>query len=67
MSSTNFPRDYIPPRKDIVKSFRFSKDAKYLLVVPKIPPGAIVEEDMLGLVLNLKYAYHDIADEKKFP
>jgi hypothetical protein len=44
-----------------------SKDAKYPLVEPEIPPGVIVEEDMLGLVPNLKYADHDITDEKKFP
>jgi hypothetical protein len=26
----------------------------------------IIEEDMLGLILILKYAYYDITDEKKF-
>jgi hypothetical protein len=34
-----FPRDYIPPRKDIAKPVNLSKDAKYELVEPKIPLG----------------------------
>jgi hypothetical protein len=60
-----FRRYYIPPRKD-TNPINLSKDAKYELVEPEIPPGVIVEEDMLGLILSLKYADHDITDKKKF-
>lgn len=33
---------------------------------PEIPPGVIIEEYMLGTMENLKYAYHDLSNEKKF-
>jgi len=65
-SEIRFPRDYIPPRKDTTNPINLLKDAKYELVEPEIPLGVIMEEDMLGLILNLKYAGHDIMDERKF-
>lgn len=34
---------------------------------PSIPKGVIREGDILGLISTLKYAHHDITDEKKFP
>jgi hypothetical protein len=43
------------------------KDAKYPLVMPDIPDGVIIDEDMLGKVSQLKYADHDITDTTKFP
>jgi hypothetical protein len=66
LSSTNFLKEYIPPRKMTVKPVRLQKEAKYELVEPEIPPGVIVEEDMLGAVENMKFADHDLSDEKKF-
>jgi hypothetical protein len=51
---------------DTTNPVRLSKDAKYPLMEPKIPPGVIMEKYRLGLISNLKYAYHDIMDEKKF-
>jgi hypothetical protein len=33
---------------------------------PEIPPSVIFEGDMIGVVLNLKFLYHDMSDEKKF-
>jgi hypothetical protein len=63
---TNFPRDYIPPRKDTTKPVNLSKQTKYELVELEIPQGVIVEEVMLGLIPHLKYADHDITDENKF-
>jgi hypothetical protein len=61
-----FPRDYIPPRKDTTNPVNLSKDGKYKLVEPEIPPRVIVEEDMLGLIPSLKYVDHDSMDKKKF-
>jgi hypothetical protein len=61
-----FPRDYIPPRKDTTKPINLSKDTKYELVEPEIPPGVIMEEDMLGLIPNLKYVDHDITMRRNF-
>jgi hypothetical protein len=43
------------------------KDAKYPLVMPDIPDGVIIDEDMLGKVSQLKYVDHDITDTTKFP
>jgi hypothetical protein len=57
---------YIPPRKLTTKLVRLQKEAKYELVEPEIPPGVIIEEDMLGIMENLKYANHDLSNEKKF-
>jgi hypothetical protein len=37
-SLTNFPIDYIPPRKSSMKSVHLQKEAKYPLVEPEIPP-----------------------------
>jgi hypothetical protein len=66
-SSTNFPRDYIPPRKRYKQSqSTCQKMLSTSLWSQEIPPGVIVEEDMLGLIPSLKYADHDITDEKKF-
>jgi hypothetical protein len=65
-SSNPFPRDYILPVKDTINPINLSKYTKYELVEPEILDGVIVEEDMLGLIPRLKYAYHDIIDEKKF-
>jgi hypothetical protein len=50
-----------------VKLVHLQKEAKYPLVEPEIPLGVIVEEDMLGAVLSLKFTDHDLSDEKKFP
>jgi hypothetical protein len=35
--------------------------------MPDIPEGVIVDEDMLGMVLKLKYVDHDITNTVKFP
>jgi hypothetical protein len=32
----------------------------------EIPLGVIVEGDMLGEILSLKFVDHDLSDEKKF-
>jgi hypothetical protein len=42
------------------------KSPYYELVMPDILEGVIMEKDMLGRVLQLKYAYHDITDMVKF-
>jgi hypothetical protein len=65
-SSTKFPRYYIPPKKYKTNPINLSKYSKCKLVEMEIPPGVIVEEDMLGLIPSLKYEDHDITDEKKF-
>jgi hypothetical protein len=59
-----FPRDYIPPRNSLVTYVHLHKEVRYPLVEPSIPEGIIIEGDMLGLILALKYADHDITDEK---
>jgi hypothetical protein len=35
--------------------------------MPEIPPGVIVEGDMLGKVASLKFVDHAITDVQKFP
>jgi hypothetical protein len=42
------------------------KDAKYPLVMPDIPYGVIIDEDMLCKVPQFKYANHDITYTTKF-
>ena len=66
-SELRFPQDYIPPRKDDDPLVKLQKTPYYELVMLDIPKGFIVDEDMLGRVLQLKYAYHDITDMEKFP
>jgi hypothetical protein len=61
-SQPMFPRDYIPPRKDTAPHVILPMDAKYLLVTPKIPPNFIIEGDMMGKVIVLKFSDHDITD-----
>jgi hypothetical protein len=34
---------------------------------PEIPSRVIVEGDMLGVVLSLKFVDHELSDEKKIP
>jgi len=58
---------YFPPRNPTTKQVRPQKEPKYNLVTPVIPPGVIVEGDMLGLVGSLIFLDHDLADIKKFP
>jgi hypothetical protein len=53
-------------RKDDAKSVTLKKDAKYPLVILEILYGVIIDEDMLGKVLQLKYVDHDITDTMKF-
>jgi hypothetical protein len=36
------------------------------LVTLEIPSGVIIEGDMLGNIVALKFVDHDITDEKKF-
>jgi hypothetical protein len=48
------------------KSVRLQKEEKYELVELKILPGVIVEEDIVGAMVNLKFSYHNLSDEKKF-
>jgi hypothetical protein len=61
-----FSREYVPPRKLIANQFRLQKEAKYDMVTLVIPPGVIVEGDMLGSIGNLSYSNHDLTDLKKF-
>jgi hypothetical protein len=60
-------KDYIPPRKSSTNLVNLQKEEKYDLVEPEIPPGVIVEGDMLGAIPSLKFTDHDLSDEKKFP
>jgi hypothetical protein len=66
-SQQRFHRDYLPPRKDTTPQVRVPIDGKYLLVTLEIPPGVIIEGDMLGKIVALKFIDHDIMDEHKFP
>jgi hypothetical protein len=66
-SEPRFPHDYIPPRKDDAPPVTLQKNPDYMLVTPDIPEEVIIDEDMLGKVPQLKYAYHDITDVVKFP
>jgi hypothetical protein len=66
-SPVNFLKDYVPPRKPTTKQVKLPKEPKYELVEPEIPPGVIIEGDMLGTVGNMKFADHDLEDIKKFP
>jgi hypothetical protein len=59
--------DYIPPQKYIAPQVKVPTDGKYPLVTPEIPVGVIVEGDMLGNIVALKFAVHDITYEQKFP
>jgi hypothetical protein len=49
-SKPRFTRYYISPRKDDTEPMTLKKDAKYPLVMPDIPNGVIIDEDMLGKV-----------------
>jgi hypothetical protein len=66
-SEPRFPPDYIPPRKDDAPPVTLQKTPDYTLVTLDIPEEVIIDEDMLGKVPQLKYAYHDIIDVVKFP
>jgi hypothetical protein len=66
-SQSIFHRDYIPPQKDTRPQVKVPKNGKYPLATPKIPPSVIVEGDMLGNIVALKFVDHDITDEQKFP
>jgi len=66
-SQLNFHRDYILPRKDTMPQVRVLTDRNYLLVTQEIPPGVIVEGNMLGKIISLKFANYNITDEQKFP
>jgi hypothetical protein len=35
--------------------------------MPEIPPGVIIEGDLMGKVVALKFSDHDITDAQKFP
>jgi hypothetical protein len=65
-SEPRFTRDYILPRKDDAIPVTLKKDVKYPLVMLEIPYEVMIDEDMLGKVLQLKYADHDITDTMKF-
>jgi hypothetical protein len=65
-SEPRFTRDYILPRKDDAIPVTLKKDVKYPLVMLDIPYEVMIDEDMLGKVLQLKYADHDIIDTMKF-
>jgi hypothetical protein len=65
-SQQSFHRDYIPPRKDTVPQFRVPTDGKYPSFMLDIPPGVIIEGDMLGNIVALKFVDHEIMDEQKF-
>jgi hypothetical protein len=42
------------------------QEVKYDLVKLEIPPGVIIEEDMLDAVGILRYAYHELTYMTKF-
>jgi len=65
-SSINFLKDYVPLKKPTTKQVKLPKELKYELLELEIPPGVIVEEDMLDAIGNLKYVDHDLTDIKKF-
>jgi hypothetical protein len=50
-----------------VPQVKVTKDGKYPLSTPTVPPGVSIEGDMLGNVATLKFVDHDIIDEMKFP
>jgi hypothetical protein len=65
-SSTEIsPRDYISLRNWSMEQVHLQKEETYPLVEPSIIEGFIVEGDMLSMIPSLKYAHHDITDEKK--
>jgi hypothetical protein len=66
-SFEQFQRDYILSRKTSTKHVHLQKEAIYPLVEPLILDGVIVEGDMLGMILALKYTDDDITNENKFP
>jgi hypothetical protein len=37
------------------------------IVLPRIPAGVQVGPELLGHIGKLKYSYHDVSDETKFP
>jgi hypothetical protein len=61
-----FLKDYVPPRNPSTKQFKLPKKLKYEIFEPKIPVGVIIEENMLGVVGNLKFVDHKLAYIKKF-
>ena len=64
---TRFPHDYIPPRKDDAPLMTLSKNDNHTLVMPGIPEGVIIDEDMLGKVPQIRYEDHEMTETKKFP
>jgi hypothetical protein len=62
-----FRRDYIPLRKESAPHDGMPKDMKYPLVTPDIPPGVVIEGDLMGKVAALNFSNHDIIDALKFP
>jgi hypothetical protein len=53
--------------KYIAPQVKVPADGKYPLATSKIPLGVIVEGDMLGKIVSLKFVDHDIMNEQKFP
>jgi hypothetical protein len=49
-----------------LKLVKLQKEEKYELMEPNIQPSVILEEDMLDVVENMKFADHELSDEKKF-
>ena len=62
-----FPKDYILLRKDTAPQVRLPEDSKYPLVTPDIPPDVIIEGDLMGKVVALKFLDHGIKYAQKFP
>jgi hypothetical protein len=61
------PCDYIPPRKYDSPPVTVPKNVNQILVMPNIPEEVMIDEDMLGKVPQLRYAYHDITNMEKLP
>lgn len=51
-----------PPKTMEAPHVILASKRRYHLVTLMIPPGVIVNEDMLGAIANLRYSYHDITN-----
>jgi hypothetical protein len=65
-SQSSFHKDYVPPRKDSMPPIKVLPYGKYSLETSPVPPSVSIEGDILVKVVELKFADHDITDEKKF-
>jgi hypothetical protein len=65
-SQASFHRYYVPLKKDNTSQIKVLADGKYPLETSLVPPGVIIEGDMLDKVVSLKFMDHDITDEQKF-